>query len=259
MYLSRRFEIKNDLIHLDSVAKWLGVPQTTLLRKNLKPVQNKLLSKVKKRLKTKKKNMNFIVKRNVPLSAEEVSKLPSFGQPRERQESLKKFIKDKEELMSPKSINDDDDEDKASMMSNGDDRPRVSIMDIINMFNQKTKTNKHEVFIKFSKKDKDGTYFMNTHDFKSFLTVFLDLKITNINKRTLFSVIDLEKDNYVEEPQFMKMFRHTKENIDDAINNPHDPKNFEIVDAVIEQIYHAIVYFKESGIAEIEKKLDKKG
>ena len=34
----------------------------------------------------------------------------------------------------------------------------------------------------YSKKDKDGKYFMNVYDFKSFLSVFLDVNTTQNNK-----------------------------------------------------------------------------
>jgi len=61
MYLSRRFPIKNDLIHLSNMSKFLQVPQVDLVRRQYKPFQNKLLLRVKKRLRMKKSNLNILV------------------------------------------------------------------------------------------------------------------------------------------------------------------------------------------------------
>jgi len=127
MYISRRFAIKHDLVHLNSMSKWLGVPQVQLIRKRYKPEQNKLLTRVKKRLRMRKKKMNVFVRTRAKpktLSAPEAMKLPSHGPNRE--EKMKRFIKE-EDALSPKT----NDDDEGSMMSTAEDHPRVSILDII--------------------------------------------------------------------------------------------------------------------------------
>ena len=111
----------------------------------------------------------------------------------------------------------------------------------------------------YSKKDKDGKYFMNIHDFKSFLSVFLDVKTTQSNKRSLFNVLDLNKDGYISQDQFMKIFSISSEEIEQAIESPYEFQNGKLLEMVIEQIYHAVIYFKKTSITEIYQKLNKDG
>ena len=254
MYLSRRFSIKHDLIHLNCISKWLNVSQVDLLRKRLKPVQNKLLNRVKKKLRMKKSRVSVFVKAKPKmLSAKEAANLPSFGG-KARDQAVKKFIKGPDDGGSPKS----NDDEKASFMSDLNDYPRVSILDIINWANEKTQ-DLNEVFKMYSKKDKEGQYFMNIHDFKSFMSVFLELKLTQINKRSIFNVLDLNKDGYISQDQFVKNFALTSEDIEQAIESPQEFKNGRILEMVIEQIYHAAIYFKKTSITEIYQKLNRNG
>ena len=51
MYLARRYDIKSDLIHLSIISKFCNTDMVDLIRKRYKPYQNKLLMKVKKRIK----------------------------------------------------------------------------------------------------------------------------------------------------------------------------------------------------------------
>ena len=53
MFLSIKYEIKGDVIHLTNISHFLKIPIVDLVRKRLNPVQNKLLVRVKKRLKIK--------------------------------------------------------------------------------------------------------------------------------------------------------------------------------------------------------------
>ena len=53
MYLSMRYDIKGDLIHLTNISSFLNIPIADLIRRRMNPVQNKLLVRVKKRLNLK--------------------------------------------------------------------------------------------------------------------------------------------------------------------------------------------------------------
>lgn len=53
MFLSIKYEIKGDVIHLTNISHFLKIPIVDLIRRRLNPVQNKLLVRVKKRLKLK--------------------------------------------------------------------------------------------------------------------------------------------------------------------------------------------------------------
>jgi len=53
MYLSRRYDIKGNLIHLTNISHFLNIPLVDLVRRRYKPLKDKLLIRVKKRLKLK--------------------------------------------------------------------------------------------------------------------------------------------------------------------------------------------------------------
>jgi len=113
--------------------------------------------------------------------------------------------------------------------------------------------------MKFSKKSTDGKYFMNIHDFKSFVSVYIDVRISQINKRSLFNVIDQNKDGYISEERFNDLFSITRDEIESSLKEPYEFRNGMLIDLVVEQIYHSLNYFKKSSLAEIQEKFDKNG
>lgn len=100
---------------------------------------------------------------------------------------------------------------------------------------------------------------MNIHEFNSFLGSALDIKLKSNNKRSIFNVLDKDKDGYCKDDDFVKVFSLTKEEIDRALADPHDVNHMLVLDMIIEQLYHEVVYFNSNGIGEIQKKLDKHG
>ena len=61
MFLSMRFDIRGNLIHLANISKFLNIPLTNLVRKRSQPIENKLLVRVKKRLKLKNVKKAIII------------------------------------------------------------------------------------------------------------------------------------------------------------------------------------------------------
>lgn len=82
-----------------------------------------------------------------------------------------------------------------SMISNHEEADRMSILKLIQVVQEKI-PNLQEAFNQFSKKNLKGNGFMNVHDFNSFLSVILELKLRSNNKRSLFNILDLNKDGY---------------------------------------------------------------
>ena len=188
------------------------------------------------------------------LSAIEASHLPSFG--KHREEEIIKL--DKEEMSPNASPNDKNEDDKVSMISNHEEAERMSILKLIQIVRDNIPDLKLS-FDQFSKKNSSGKGFMNVHDFNSFLSVLLELKLKSNNKKSLFNIMDMNKDGYWKEKDFMKILSLSQADIDAAILKPEQFMNGLILDLVVEQLYHEIVYFKQEGIFELQAKLDKKG
>ena len=239
MYLSRRFTIKHNLIHLNCISAWLKVSQVDLLRKRPKPFQNKLLNRVKKKLRMKESSVHVFVKDKSKRLAIQGAMNQSSFEGKARDQAVKNFIQEPDDAVSAESNEDEN----TSFLSDLNDHPRVSIIDIIKWANEKT-DDLNEIFQMYSKKDKEGKYFMNVHDFKSFLSVFLDVKTTQSDIRSLFNVLDLNKDGYISQDQFIKNFSMSSEEIEQAIKSPYRFQNGKLLEMVIEQIYHAAIYFK---------------
>ena len=163
--------------------------------------------------------------------------------------------------MKKKSLNhlkNKNEDDNVSMISNHEEAERISILKLIQITQNKV-NDISSAFAKFSKKNSKGSGFMNIHDFNSFLSVLLELKLRSNNKRSLFNILDGNKDGYCKENDFLKYFNLTKEEIEVAINNPKEYMDGAILDLIIEQLYHEVVYFSSEGIFEIQSKLDKNG
>ena len=129
------------------------------------------------------------------------------------------------------------------MISNHEDADRMSILKLIQVVQEKI-PNLQEAFNQFSKKNLKGNGFMNVHNFNSFLSVILELKLRSNNKRSLFNILDLNKDGYWKEKDFLRVFKLSKQDIEASIAKPQQFLNGLILDMVVEQIYHEIVYFK---------------
>mmetsp|Transcript_1871 Transcript_1871/g.2322 ORF Transcript_1871/g.2322 Transcript_1871/m.2322 type:complete len:263 (-) Transcript_1871:1363-2151(-) len=100
---------------------------------------------------------------------------------------------------------------------------------------------------------------MNVHDFNSLLGTVLELKLRSNNKRSMFNVLDTHKDGYCRESDFMKLFTLSSSELSGALEDRSAPQHQFVLDLVVEQIYHEIVYFKQNGLVELQAKLDKKG
>ena len=81
------------------------------------------------------------------------------------------------------------------MISNHEEAERISILKLIQITQEKV-GNIRTAFSQFSKKNTKGSGFMNIHDFNSFLSVLLELKLRSNNKRSLFNILDHNKDGY---------------------------------------------------------------
>lgn len=115
--------------------------------------------------------------------------LPSFRDHKQQDSSHGKPDQNINE--SPSKIEDD----KVSMISNHEESDRMSILKLIQVVQEKI-PNIEAAFQQFSKKNSQGHGFMNIHDFNSFLSVLLELKLRSDNKRSLFNIMDLNKDGY---------------------------------------------------------------
>jgi len=255
MYLARRYDIKSDFIHLSNISRFCKVPMVDLVRKRYKPLQNKLLQKVKKRIKLRNANKNVIVSKHAKkLTKDKMEMVPSHG--KIRSHAIKVFKKESNEVDQKSNASNED--DKYSNISDNNKAPRMSLLDLIVRVRKCVKDLKL-VFKKFSKENKQGKGFMNIHSFSSFLGVILDLRLTSVNKRGLFSTIDSNKDGYVTDKDFFKIFSITQEEIELAISQSKSEKEIEMLDFVIEQIYYDIVFFDNKGLTIINSKLDKNG
>ena len=72
-------------------------------------------------------------------------------------------------------------------------------------------------------------------------------------------MLDTNKDGYVDEADFVKIFSITKEDIEKAAEDPYNYKEGEILYFIILQIYYDIVFFKSEGLQTIHSKLDANG
>lgn len=257
MYLERRYDIKSDLIHLSNVSKFCKVPMVDLVRKRYKPLQNKLLQKVKKRIKLRNAKRIVLVQKNAKRqSIENELKMKNTG--KIRTHNVKRVIAEVDEPDDIKSPKSNEDEEKYSDISSHEKAERISILDLIVHAHKKV-TDLDQAFEKFSKKNKQGKGFMNIYSFSSFLGVLLQLRLTSANKRALFNLIDYNQDGYVNAKDFRRVFSCTEDDIQNAIKDPINFQDGDILDMVIEQIYYDIVFFNRLGIAQIQKKLDAKG
>lgn len=180
MYLDRRYDIKSDLIHLSNISKFLKVHMVDLVRKRYKPYQNKLLMKIKKRIKLRHAKKVVTVSKNMKrLPQDKIDNLPSHG--KHTSGILKLVKKDDEEPKSQVS----NEEDKYSNISDHEKAQRTSILDLV-MKASKKNLNLQEAFKTFSKLNKQGKGYMNIHMFSSFLGVALEARLTSVNKRGLF-------------------------------------------------------------------------
>ena len=254
MYLARRYDIKSDLIHLSNISKFCQVDMVDLIRKRYKPYQNKLLMKVKKRIKLRHARKKIEVHK--PQRMAQRNSINVAGA-KVKSHQLKKFIIKEapaaEEAKSPK----ENDEEKISELSDHDSS-RISILDLIILINKKVEDLPLS-FSKFTKQNKQGKGFMNKFAFNSFMGVELGLKLTSANKLGLFTSIDWNGDGYATVKEFLKVFSTTEEDIQNAIKDPLNYKEGLILDFVIEQIYHDIIMFKTESIKQIEEKLDAEG
>jgi hypothetical protein len=256
MYLTRRYDIKSDLIHLTNISKFCKVPMVDLVRKRYKPYQNKLLMKVKKRIKLKhaRRRVSIVKPRK---AAGGGSVVPIGLKAKVQSHALKPLgIPSATVEEDPKSpIND---EDNVSNISDHEKASRMSILDLIILISKKVK-NLSTSFDKFSKKNSQGKGFMNIFLFNSFLGVELGLKLTSANKRGMFTVLDWNEDGYATVKEFIKVFSNNEEDIKKAMEDPHGYKDGMILDFVIEQIYHDIVFFNKNAVEQLEEKLDSRG
>lgn len=258
MYLGRRYEIKSDLIHLSNIAKFCNTDMVNLFKKKFKPYQNKLLAKVKKRIKMR--NARKKVEVSMPKRIRNGSIFDTKMASKIKSQGVKKFVVTEEK---PKPTNDEikekenEEEDKISNISDNQSE-RISILDLIILINRKVENLSHS-FDQFAKKNKQGKGFMNIFAFNSFMGVALGLKLSSANKRGLFTVIDWNDDGYTSIKEFLKVFATTEEDIQKAILNPVEYNEGLILNFVIEQIYHDIIMFKTESLRQIEEKLDSKG
>jgi Ca2+-binding EF-hand superfamily protein len=253
MYLDRRYEIKSDLIHLSNISKFWKVHMVDLVRKRYKPYQNKLLMKVKKRIKLRHAKKIVTVTKNMKrLTQDKIDMLPSHGK---KASEVLKILKKEEDAPKSQVSNEDD---KYSNISDHENTQRTSILNVVEIANKKN-LNLNEAFKTFSKANKQGKGYMNIHMFSSFLGVALEIRLTSVNKRGLFWVLDTNKDGYVDEGDFVKIFSITKEDIEKASEDPYNYREGEILYFIILQIYYDIIFFKSEGLQTINSKLDENG
>lgn len=257
MFLARRYDIKGDLIHLSNIAKFCKVDMVNLFKKKFKPYQNKLLNKIKKRIKLKhaRKKVDVMRKKRKGRSS---SVFPVQMNSKVQSHALNKYVIKENLPKEMDSIKENDEEDEKISNISDHQSERISILDLITIINKKVK-DLGQIFNIFSKKNKQGKGFMNIYSFNSFMGVELGLKLTSANKRGLFTVIDWNDDGYCTEKEFSVVFATTEEDIQKAIQDPLEYKDGIILDFVIEQIYHDMIMFKKEAVNEIEEKLNSQG
>jgi len=144
--LSMRYDVRGNLIHLTSISKFLNIPMVDLVKKRDKPIQNKLLIRVKKRLNLKKaRKLAMPSREKKKLSVNDASKLPSFN--KHRGEELHEYM---DEMPDEKNENLKDDEEKISMISNHEEADRVSILKLEQIVDEQI-DDVHGTFLKYCK------------------------------------------------------------------------------------------------------------